>query len=147
MDADIAQAREKFLNVEFDTKSFEVTAENIVEYARACGEISPRYTDPDHDDFQAPPTFASSFIAGRHLPKDYPRFGGLGMDAGKAIAPHAPVRPGTITGKTHIHDIYTKTGRSGRMVFTVIRMELFDQSGTKVADADTRTVVRERPTQ
>ncbi len=147
MDVDIAAAREKFLNREFDTKAFEVTAQNIVEYARACGELAPKYTDPKHPDFQAPPTFASSFIAGRHLPQDYPRFGGLGMDAGKGIAPKAPLRPGSVTGKSHIHDIYTKTGRSGRMVFTVIRMELFDQDGTKVADADTRVVSREKPTQ
>ena len=43
-----------------------------------------------------------------------------------------------------MHDIYTKTGRSGRMVFLVRRMELHDADGTHVANADTRTVIRER---
>ena len=68
------------------------------------------------------------------------------MDAGKRVEWIAPVRAGvTLTGKSHLHDIYTKTGRSGRMVFLVTRMELFDPEGTHVANADTRTVIRERP--
>ena len=50
----------------------------------------------------------------------------------------------TLTGRSHLHDIYTKTGRSGRMVFLVTRMELYD-GDTHVANADTRTVIRERP--
>jgi hypothetical protein len=44
-----------------------------------------------------------------------------------------------------MHDIYTKTGRSGRMVFFVIRMEIFDESDTQLASADTSVVIRERP--
>ena len=57
----------------------------------------------------------------------------------------APIRDGaTLTGKSHLHDIYTKTGRSGRMVFVVRRMELCDENGTHVANADTRTVIREK---
>jgi hypothetical protein len=68
------------------------------------------------------------------------------MDAGKAIEPKKPIRPGTrLTGKSHLHDIYTKTGRSGTMVFTVLRMEFYDEAGENVATADTRMVVRERP--
>ena len=67
------------------------------------------------------------------------------MDAGKGVEPLAPIRPGqTLTGKSHLHDIYTKTGRSGRMIFLVTRMELFDESGTHVANSDTRTVIREK---
>ena len=40
--------------------------------------------------------------------------------------------------------IYAKTGRSGRMIFVVSRMELFDESDDKVATADTRLVIREK---
>jgi len=50
-----------------------------------------------------------------------------------------------LTGESMVHDIYTKTGRSGRMIFIVSRMELTDQDGTKVAVADTRIVIREDP--
>jgi hypothetical protein len=51
-----------------------------------------------------------------------------------------------LTGRSHLHDIYTKSGRSGRMVFFVIRMEISDPAGTRLASADTSVVIRERPT-
>ena len=71
-------------------------------------------------------------------------FDGFTLDGGKDVQPIAPIRPGmTLTGRSHIHDIYTKTGRSGRMIFIVSRMELTDQSGDKVAISDTRVVIRE----
>lgn len=144
---DIDALRARFLGDVFDEKTFEFRAEDLATYARACGEQAPRYTDPSHPDFQAPPTFASSLHAGKRLPDGFPRFEGLGMDAGKAVSPKAPIRPGvTHVGRTHLHDVYTKTGRSGRMVFMVIRMELFDPKETLVATADTSIVIRERPT-
>ena len=34
-----------------------------------------------------------------------------------------------LSGRTHLHDIYDKSGRSGRMIFLVSRMELFDKAG------------------
>ena len=144
---DIEALRERFLNEVFDEKTFDAfDANDLAEYARTCGELAPRYTDPSHPDFQAPPTFPTSLHAGRRLPDGFPHFPGLGMDAGKAVAPKAPIRPGVKhVGRTHLHDIYTKTGRSGRMVFMVIRMELFDPSETLVATADTSIVIRERP--
>jgi len=142
---DIENLREKYLNLDYDEKTFTVDQDKIIAYARACGENAPRYTDPDDADFQAPPTFASSLMAGRHLPDDFPRFGGIGMDAGKAVEPLLPIRAGVILkGLTHLHDIYTKTGRSGRMIFLVSRMELYDPDGNHIANADTSTVIRER---
>ena len=143
---DIDDLKTKFLNIPFDEQTYSVTAAAIVDYARACGELAPRYTDPAHPNFQAPPTFPSSFNAGRQLPVDFPKFPGLGMDAGKAVSPKRPIRPDVkLTGRSHIHDIYTKSGRSGRMVFIVIRMEVFDPSGTELATADTSMVIREQP--
>ena len=73
---------------------------------------------------------------------------GVGMDAGKAVEWMAPIRSGvTLTGKSHMHDIYTKTGRSGRMIFLVRRTELYDEDNVHVANADTRTVIREKPSE
>ena len=70
----------------------------------------------------------------------------MGMDAGKAVSPKRPIRPDTqLTGRSHIHDIYAKSGRSGRMVFIVLRMELYDAANTHLASADTSMVIRERP--
>jgi hypothetical protein len=146
MSLDIDDLKERFLNQEFDAQTYSVSADSIVDFARACGEVAPRYTDPEDPDFQAPPTFASSFQAGRRLPDGFPQLPGLGMDAGKAVASKRPIRPGVeLTGRSHVHDIYTKSGRSGRMVFIVIRMEVYDPVGSQLATADTSVVIRERP--
>ena len=68
------------------------------------------------------------------------------MDGGKAVHPSKPMRPGQpITARTHMHDIYTKTGRSGRMVFFVNRMELTDANGEFLGSSDTSIVIREKP--
>ncbi|MDA1073429.1 MAG: MaoC family dehydratase N-terminal domain-containing protein [Proteobacteria bacterium] len=143
---DIEAMKSQFLNEVFDVQHFVADAKALADYAAACGETAPQFTDPSHPDFQAPPTFASSFHAGRRMPENFPTLPGLGMDAGKAVQSIKPIRPGvTLTGKSHMHDIYTKTGRSGRMVFFVIRMEIFDESDTQLASADTSVVIRERP--
>lgn len=146
MDADIEALRDEFLNREFDEVQFKIDGSRFAVYAKVCGELDEKYKNSDHADFQAPPTFVSTLVGGRNLPSDFPRMNGVGMDAGKAVEWLAPIRDNaTLTGKSHLHDIYTKTGRSGRMVFLVTRMELFDEAGTHVANADTRTVIRERP--
>ena len=145
VDEDIKALRERFLGREFDEVTFLIDGARFAEYAKVCGETAPRYTDPADADFQAPPTFVSTLVGGRSMPPDFPNLGGMGMDAGKAVEWKAPVRAGaTLTGRSHLHDIYTKTGRSGRMVFLVTRMELRDEAGNHVANADTRTVIRER---
>ena len=145
VDEDIKALRERFLGREFDEVTFRIDGERFAEYAKVCGETAPRYTDPADPNFQAPPTFVSTLVGGRSMPPDFPNLGGMGMDAGKGVEWKAPVRAGaTLTGRSHLHDIYTKTGRSGRMVFLVTRMELRDEAGNHVANADTRTVIRER---
>ena len=144
MDQDIAEARDQFLNQDFDEKTFEIPVDKTIEYARLCGETAARFLDSAHPDFQAPPTFIASLSGSRALPENFPRFG-LGMDAGKGVECFLPVRPGTtITGRTHLHDIYSKTGRSGRMVFAVSRIEFFDAAGQHLANADSRVVMREK---
>jgi len=145
---DVEALRERFLMQDFDAQVFEFSAGALADYARACGELAPRYTDPAHPDFQAPPTFATCLRPGRRLPEGFPNLPGLGMDAGKAVAPKAPIRPGVpLTARTHLHDIYAKTGRSGRMTFMVTRMEIYDPAGTQLATADTRIVIREKPSE
>ncbi len=142
----VEELRERFLGKVFDEQVFRLTPEQIVDYASACGERAPRFTDPADPDFQAPPTFPSSFQPTRRLPEDFPSLPGLGMDAGKAVAPRLPVRPGVdLTARTHLHDIYAKTGRSGRMTFMVTRMDIYDPEERHLASADTRIVIRERP--
>lgn len=142
MDKDIEALRQKYLHFDFDEKAFAIDPAVTAEYARLCGETEARFLDPAHPDFQAPPTFVANFSGSRLLPKGFPRLG-LGMDAGKGVECLLPVRPGKVTGKTHVHDIYTKTGRSGRMVFVVTRMAFYDDRGRHLANSDSRMVMRE----
>ncbi len=143
---DVDALREQFLNVVFDEYELTLDAEALADYAVSCGETATKYTDVSDPDFQAPPTIGSSFQPKARYPEGFPTFKGLGMDAGKAVAPNKPMRPGVpITARTHMHDIYTKTGRSGRMVFFVNRMEFSAADGEVLGSADTSIVIREKP--
>ncbi len=143
---EIEQLKEKFLKLNFDEREFLVDGDAIVGFSLACGETAPRFTDPSHPDFQAPPTFPARFHGRRMLPMDLSLGGKLPLDAGKAVMPKKPIRAGTkLLGRSHLHDIYEKTGRSGRMIFLVSRMELFDEEDDLACIVDSRMVVRERP--
>ena len=80
----------------------------------------------------------------RVLPDHFPRFSsGFGFDAGKCVTVLGPIRVGDrVTAKSKIHDIYTKTGRSGTMLFIVHRMEFSNQRGEPVSIVDWRMVQR-----
>ena len=146
MQADVEALKSRYLNLEFDRKDFVLDPDKVVTVAKMSGETLPQFCDKAHPDFQASPAFIASLAAGRHLPIDFPKLGGIPMDGGKAVTCMKPVRPGEpLTGRTHLHDIYDKSGRSGRMIFLVSRMELFDARGEHVATSDSRMVVRERP--
>ncbi len=143
---DIDELKNDFLNSEFDSKEFVLDSEKVVTAAVASGENRTCFTDTKDSEFQAAPAYLCSLASGRHLPIDFPSIGGLPMDGGKAVTCHAPVPCGkTLTGKTHLHDIYDKKGRSGRMVFIVARMELYDGDETHLATMDSRMVIREKP--
>ena len=143
---DVEGLRAEFLNQVYDEYEIVLDAQELADYAKSCGETAAKFTDPSDADFQAPPTIGSSLQPRQRYPDGFPTFKGLGMDAGKAVAPDKPMRAGVpITAKSHMHDIYTKTGRSGRMVFFVVRMEFSDQQGELLGSADTSIVIREKP--
>jgi hypothetical protein len=141
MDIDIAQLRADWCGRQFDEVEIAVDALQIVEFAEACGETAPRYTDPSHPDFQAPPSYTSRFHGGRALPKDFPIRSHQGFDAGKCVHVQGPLRAGdTVTARSEIHDIYTKTGRSGGMLFIVHRMTFTNQNEEPISIVDWRLV-------
>ena len=144
----LAEIQKSWIGLEFDVAEFEVRGEETGEFAVACGETDPRYTDPEHTDFQAPPTFTAKYVSRRVLPQEFPRFGSRGFDGGKTVTPLRPVRPGDrLTARSRIADIYEKTGRSGRMIFIVHRMEFSNQRGEPVAIVDWRMVQQPDPEQ
>ena len=143
---DVAALRDQFLGKVFDEYVFTLDAEKLVQYAKSCGETASKYTDPKDPDFQAPPTIASSFNPRQDYPDNFPSFEGLGMDAGKSVELERPIRAGEeITATTALHDIYTKSGRSGRMVFFVNRMTMKNPQGEILGSSDTSVVIREKP--
>jgi hypothetical protein len=143
---DLEELKSKFLNTEFASRDLQIEADKLIAAASASGESRPEFVDTAHEDFQATPAYLCSISSGRHLPVDFPSLGGIPMDGGKAVERFAPVRAGVpLTVKAHLHEIYDKKGRSGRMIFIVVRTELFDADNTHLANIDSRLVVREKP--
>ena len=136
---DVKQA---WVGKQIDRAEFAVTIDRLLDWAQSCGETDPRFVDPDHPDFQAHPTFTACLTHGPALPKGFPQLGnGRGIDGGKSVEIHAPVRPGDVlTGRSEVADIYTKTGRSGTMIFIVHRTHFANQRGEEVATVDWRMI-------
>jgi acyl dehydratase len=129
-----------WIGKEFDRYSYQVTKEEIVEFARAVGETNPLYTDEDDakttpsGGLIAPPTFSVVLRSQVNMPDLKLNYGKRGFDGGKECHFYAPVRPGdTITGVDRIAEVYEKTGRSGSMIFIVRESELTNQRGERVA--------------
>ena len=140
----VAELREKFLGDVYDSIQVVAEPQKLLDFALACGETDPRYTDPRHPEFQAPVNFCSQFHGAKLLPKDFPAFDmRIMIDAGKAVYWHGPVRPGDkLTANSRLHDIYEKTGRGGTMMFLVHRMEFRNPSNELVAVVDWRLILR-----
>ncbi len=140
--SDVDEARERYLGEVFDLSTFTIDGDAMVRWAEAVGETDPRFLDPDHDDFQAHPNFTTHCLSGRVLPENFPTIGGTkGIDGGKAVELHRPIRAGDVLdARTTIADIYTKTGRSGTMLFIVQRMTFTNQHDELVATVDWRMI-------
>ena len=143
MEYDIAAMKSEYVGQHFDEVDFDVDGETMAEYAIACGETAPHYTDVAAPDFRAVPNFPSKFHGRRQVPKGFPVDLMASFDAGKAVEARGLIRAGDkLTARSHIHDIYEKTGRSGGMLFIVHRMEFTNQNGELVSVVDWRLVVR-----
>ena len=141
---DVETLKADWVGLEFDVVDFEMSRDEMLAWAETCGETDSRFIDPEDPDFQAPTTFTSKFVGRRAFPEGFPKIGrGPGFDAGKRVENHHPVRPGDVlTARSHIADIYTKTGRSGPMLFIVHRMSFSNQKGERVSVVDWRRVLQ-----
>jgi acyl dehydratase len=131
------------------TDSVPVSADDIRKYCEAIGETNPLFIDEaaakqgPHGRLSAPPSFAVTFRTGRDFWQHIPRFGRSGFDAGKDVEFMRPIFPeDKITLSSHVKEIYEKTGRSGSMVFVIIRSTLNNQFGETVAHIDHRFMHR-----
>ena len=131
------------------TEPVPVTRVKIDKFCAAIGETNPLFTDDEvakngpYGGIVAPPSFAVTFRNGRHFFQHVPRFGRAGFDAGKDVEFVSPIRPGDeISLSSAVKEIYDKTGRSGTMVFVVVRSTLSNQKGEVVAHIDHRFMNR-----
>ena len=144
---DLDKLKADFVGRAFDTTEFVVKPEDVLTFARCCGETDPRYSDPEHPEYQAPPTFCARFVGRRSMPEEFPKdqFRGA-FDGGKLVVSHAPVPVGeTIVATSQIADVFRKTGRSGAMTFIVHRMEFRDRAGTLLSTVDWKLIQKDRP--
>ena len=140
-DVDIRAAREEWVGRVFQELEVVVDPERMLEWAVTCGETDPRFVDPAHPDFQASTAFPTHINVARMLPDDFPDFGSRGIDGGKSVEWHRPMRPGQrLHATVQIGDIYDKTGRSGTMVFIVNRMTFSDAEDRLVCIVDWRMI-------
>jgi N-terminal half of MaoC dehydratase len=133
------------LGEEFDrTEHDPVTADEILAFARSLGETSPCYVEPGPA-LVGHPTYCIRFRGGKFFPDNLPE--GLrtrmSFDAGKDIEFGVPIRAGDrVTAVSTLHELYEKTGRSGSMVFVVVRFTMTNQRGERVAVVDNRMMYR-----
>lgn len=136
------------LGVEVEVGTFQVSREHVLAFCAAVGETNPLYTNEaaaaagPYGGLIAPPAFYSASRVGSGLdPKVV--FGNSQIHAAQHCEFYEPVRPGdTITARAAVHDVYEKTGRSGRMVFVVRRTTYTNQRGETVAVTDNSMVYR-----
>ena len=140
-DVDIRAARDEWVGRVFQAFDIVVDRQRMLDWAVACGETDPRFIDPEHPDFQASTAFPTHMATARVLPEEFPEIGARGIDGGKSVEWHRPMRAGdTLHVTVQIGDIYDKTGRSGTMVFIVNRMTFLDAQDRLVATVDWRMI-------
>ena len=136
------------LGVEVDIGEYHVTKEEIIAYAKALGETNPLYVDEEaasagpYGAVIAPASFYTymKFRPGPNL-RLRSHEGHLGYMAGQNIQYHEPIRAGdTIYAKASIDQVYTKTGRTGRLVFVVTRTTYSNQHGRTVMVVESSNV-------
>ena len=128
---------------------FLVTAERIASFCTTVNENNPLFVDPvaakagRYGGLVAPPAFVASFRYADDVFDKIPAIGNGGLLGGIDIELDAPIRPGdSIRVASEIKERYEKTGRSGTIMFVVVRSTLTNQRGELVARVDHRMTRR-----
>jgi acyl dehydratase len=136
--------------VEHKAGPFEITNEIIDQSNSSVGETGPAFRSDDEAKDAgylgrvAPPTLCCILVRQVALPDVKVKFGRTSMHAGQRIEPKAPVYAGDqLTASSHLKDVYSKTGRSGTMVFVVWETTFTNQDGVVVAEVQESFARRE----
>ena len=126
---------------EFPAGPFEVTKQQVRAFAESVGETNPVFLDETaardagYRNVAAPPTFCTLLIDGLALPDIGLKFGRLQAQAGSRVRLLATVVAGDhLTASSRLKDVYSKTGRSGAMVFCLWEHTFRNQDGRIVAE-------------
>ena len=137
------------IGLEVALGQIELTREMVRRYCDAVGETNPLYTDDEaaaaslHGAVLVPPALITTVLQGRGYDLKI-GFGNASFMAGTRLDWHAPVKAGDTIGATSaVHEVYEKTGRSGRMVFVVDRTRYVNQDGDEIGSMDTSHVYRQ----
>jgi 3-hydroxybutyryl-CoA dehydratase len=137
------------LGVEFEVGEATITRERIERYCTAVGETNPLYLDDaaaaagPYGTIIAPPALLGALLMEPRPDPDI-RFGNASYAAGTRFEYFAPVHAGdTIRVSALVRDVFTKTGRSGTMVFAVFESTYRNQDGAVVATEEFSRVFRE----
>jgi acyl dehydratase len=119
---------------DLDAGTFKITREMILDYARAVEDRHVLEAAEDNQPLAAPPLFCAVLTGRDRFPDLKLKFGRRQFHAGQGYTSYAPVIEGdTLKATSRLIDVYEKTGRSGRMVFTVFELTYLNQDGRKVA--------------
>ena len=128
------------LGVELPIGRFPITKGMVAAFCAATGETNPVYTDERkaldaaYDAPIAPPAFCCIFTSSLNRPDIKLEFGDISLIASIAIESLGVVKVGdTLEPRTKLKEVYAKTGRSGKMVFTVWETRFTNQDGETVA--------------
>ena len=119
-----------------DIETIEVTRELIIQFSRSTGETNVMYLGNKNDrgPITAPPTMCNMFVTGISRPDIKLEFGNMNLFAGQSIECKSDIKPGDVlTGKIKLENVYSKTGRSGKMVFSVWLTTFMNQEKEEVA--------------
>ena len=151
MTAEAIEFDRSLLGVEHRVGTFNITREAILAFCEAVGDSNPLFTDREaaraagHDDIIAPPTFCTAFNPRMGFPDLKLEFPGVNLLAGQAVESLAPIKPGdTLTATTVLKEVYSKTGRSGTMVFWTWETRYTNQDGVIAAKSQQSFVRRGR---
>lgn len=115
-----------------------VTEDAMLRYANAIGEQDPKYTKAGPDLIAHPGILTVLQTPTGRVEVKFP-FAKTGAHGGSSIFNYADIKAGdTLTVRSKLTDVYTKTGRSGPMGFVVHENEFIREDGTmvgKVADS------------
>ena len=122
-----------------DRFPMEIRRESVLKYAEIIGGTRSLYVDDDaaraagYRGIMAPPAFTAALTMGMDRPDISLEGVGSSVLATEAVHRIAPIFAGdTLDAAVHLKSVYSKTGRSGNMVFVVWAIDFTNQEGETV---------------